>query len=687
MANHISDKSRRFSLLALDELSKIQKQYLSAPEVKSLNEEKISWLNERMRSFHESVVKTNYKKFSFLQESKAVRNTIAHSTGELSKEELEATWHKFFAFSNKAKFELQNNISKSYSENKEIRQFEKFGSQKLGDQLERMALTQSLADAMDSSVTKAEKYQFAATPSGSQVEKFLQTENQKQKDLLDYAKKNSKLNEQIQTEILKNLSTAYDETDITNPENPFYNENLFVKKVSKLEDEALLKNLSAYTEELFATDTGKNNSANLAFYKKEYEELQKKIKPVKKSDKETTKETENANPLISKKEYLNDLAIISRNLKIDLQKSLTERYTAWQLEEIDKKRREYLEELYKKLEQFKKLEELLSPFIKNFGRLWDLSTGCFNDYGFEILKDFADLLENDEALRELADLIGRQENEKERYEIELRDKIEIKTEYHPKNAYRGQISGLRLSGEITSALPSELALFQNSATKVYFSQKFAEKKLLSYAYINQEKSYREELKKEETKKAVKDTEQKGPVIICVDTSGSMSGTPERIAKTITFALAKKCLDEDRKCYLISFSSDIEVKNLSDFSGSNGIEELVKFLRMSFHGGTAIEPAVEKTLELMQTKEWKNADMLVVSDMVMDNLTEKHVAAIEAQREKKSKFYSLVVGSSGNQKVIECFDENWTYDSNARDAMHHLVRQIHKIGDKNAGEEE
>ena len=45
--------------------------------------------------------------------------------GELSKEELEVTWHKFFAFSNKAKFELQNNISKSYSENKEIRQFEK----------------------------------------------------------------------------------------------------------------------------------------------------------------------------------------------------------------------------------------------------------------------------------------------------------------------------------------------------------------------------------------------------------------------------------------------------------------------------------------------------------------------------------------------------------------------------------
>lgn len=684
MANHISDKSRRFSLLALDELSKIQKQYLSAPEVKSLNEEKISWLNERMRSFHESVVKTNYKKFSFLQESKTVRNTIAHSTGELSQEELEATWKKFFAFSDKARLELQNNITKSYSENKEIRQFEKFGSQKIGNQLERMALTQSLSDAMESSVSNSEKIPFSNSQSGIETAKFLQTENQNQESLLDYAKKNPKLNEQIQSEILENLSAAYDETEITSPENPFYNENLFVNKVSKLRDEDLLKNLSVYSEKLFATTTGKDNSANFVFYKKEYEALQQKLKPVKKTEKEKREKNKS---VISQKEYLSELAIIARNLKIDLQKSLTERYTAWQLEEIDKKRRKYLEELYKKLEQFKKLEELLSPFIKSFGRLWDLSAGCFNDYGFEILKDFADLLENDKALKELADLIGRQENEKERYEIELRDKIEIKTEYHPKNAYRGQISGLRLSGEITSALPSELALFQNSATKVYFSQKFAEKKLLSYAYINQEKSYREELKKEETKKAVKDTEQKGPVIICVDTSGSMSGTPERIAKTITFALAKKCLEEDRGCYLLAFSTDYKERNLTEFNYENGISEIVGFLRMSFNGGTDASPALKHSIELLNNNEWKKADVLVISDMIMGDFSVEMKNEIKIQQEKETKFYSLVVGVSGNKKVIECFDENWTYDTNARDAMHHLVRQIHKLGDTNAGEEE
>lgn len=610
MKKHISDKSRRFSLLALGKLEK----------------------NDRMRSFHESVVKKNY------------------------------------------------------SENKKIRKFEKFGSSKFGDEIERKALTQSLADALDATLPDSEKLPFASNSQSTEVSKFLQTQNQTQKDLLDFAKNHSQLNEQIQTEILDTLQNSYEETEITNPENPFYNENIFVQKTQRLSNEELLKNLESHKTELGKTPTGKDNSANFDFYKNEYDEIlrqnqddKKQVQDNKDSHAELDSPSQKDKKSKKSKEELNhEFEILSRNLKSDLQKSLTERYMAWQLEEIDKKRRAYLEELYKKIEQFKKLEELLNPFIKDFGRLWDLSKGNFDDYGFEILKDFSDLLENDTSLKELADLIGRQEAEKERYEKELRDKVEIKTEFHPKSAYRGQISGLRLSGEISSALPTELAMSQNPVTKLYFAQKFAEKKLLSYSYTNQQKSIREEHKQEETEKAVKETEQKGPVIICVDTSGSMHGTPERVAKTITFALAKKCLDEDRKCFLISFSTEIEIQDLSEFEKSNGLEELVKFLRKSFNGGTDASPALEKSLELMQTNEWKNADVLAVTDGEMGGFSDKLISDVNAQKEKKSKFYLLEVGYSGNPEVIKVFDEHWQYDTNARDAMRHLVRKIHEI---------
>ena len=244
MAHHISDKSRRYSLFALDELKKIKAKYPSAPKINSLDDEKISWLNERIRTFHESVVKTNYKRFSFLNESRVVRNAIAHSTAELSKDDLESIWKKFFSFSNNAEAELQLNVEKSYSENKQIRKFEKFGSPKFGDEIERKRLAQSIFDSMDSSTLHEEKLPFSENLSASEAEKFLHTENQSQKDLLDFAKEHSEISEQIQVEILETLTSAYDETEITNPENPFYDENLFVQKISALSDEDLLKNLA-----------------------------------------------------------------------------------------------------------------------------------------------------------------------------------------------------------------------------------------------------------------------------------------------------------------------------------------------------------------------------------------------------------------------------------------------------------
>ena len=668
MAHHISDRSRRYSLFALDELKKIKAKYPSAPKINSLDDEKISWLNERIRTFHESVVKTNYKRFSFLNESRVVRNAIAHSTAEISKDDLESIWKKFFSFSNKAEAELQLNVEKSYSENKQIRKFEKFGSPKFGDEIERKRLTQSILDSMDSSTLQEEKMPFSENQSASEAEKFLHTENQSQKDLLDFAKEHSEISEQIQVEILETLTSAYDETEITNPENPFYDENLFVQKISALSDEDLMKNLAEQKTDLLKTKSGKDNSANFDFYQKQYDEILK----------QTQNDTKKAS--VIKQSRNHEFEILSRNLKSDLQKSLTERYTAWQLEQIDKKRRAYLEELYKKIEQFKKLEELLNPFIKKFGRLWDLSAGSFDDYGFEILKDFADLLENDESLKEFADLIGRQETEKERYEKEMRDKVEIKTEFHPKSAYRGQVSGIKLGGEISSTLPSELAISQNPVTKLYFSQKFAEKKLLSYSYTNQQKSFYEEHKKEEIEVAKKETEQKGPVIICVDTSGSMHGTPECVAKTITFALAKKCLDEERKCFLISFSTGFKEVDLGSFSKSNALHNLVDFLRMSFYGGND-DTGLEYALKVLERENYKNADILVISDFIYPDYDENLISEIRKRQDEKTKFYSLVIGETGNKNAISCFDENWLYDTNARDSMRHLVRQMHKIGEE------
>lgn len=676
MMKQISDKSLHFSHVALKDLEEILNEKPNLPQISKMSQKDIRSLKDQMRGFFEDVKKIGYKNFSFLADCKDVRDFLAHTTGDISNEEIFENFKTFFSFADKAKSELEANIRRAYSQNKEIRKFEKFGSSNFGNEIERKALTQSLADAFDNSIEDSEKLPFSKNQAAQEAEKFLRTENQEQKELLDFAASHSRLSQQIQEEILKTLQTAYDETEITNPKNPFYDENLFLHKMNQLSDEELLSTLAEQKKELNKTKTGKNSSADFGFYAKQYEKL---IEPEEKEpEKKKSKESK------PKKIDPHELEILSRNLKKDLNTSLHERYLAWQLEEIDKKRKKYLKELYEKIAQFKKLEELLSPFIRNFGRLWDLSKTDFNDYGFDILKmkEFAELLKNDKSLQELADLIGRQNGETERYEKELREKIDIKTEFHPKPAYRGQISGIRLSGEISSALPSALAMSANPKTKPYFNLQVTEKKLPSYSYTNRQKFYRKERGTEEVEVPVKEKEQKGPVIICVDTSGSMNGTPERLAKTITFALAKKCLEEDRKCYLISFSTGIEVQDLSEFEKGNGLLELAKFLRKSFNGGTDAEPALQHSLALLQKNDWKNADVLVVSDMVMGNLSESVKTSIKSQQVKETKFYSLLVGNSGNKNVIEVFDENWSYDINSRDAMRHLVRQTHKLNEIN-----
>lgn len=670
MTKQISDKSRHYTLVALDDLKEILEENPRLPQISEMSRKDIRSLKDQMRGFFEDVKKIGYKGFSFLKDCKDIRDFLAHTTGDISEEEIYENFKTFFSFADKAKTELEQNVRRSYSERKEIRKIEKFGPAEFGNELERKHLSQSIADECDTSLKDDEKLEFSELQSHQEAKKFLQPEDQEQKVLLDFAKNHEELNQQIQGEILNTLQTAYDETEITNPKNPFYNENIFMHSLKNLSDEELLKNIPELQKQLYKTKTGKDNSANFDFYAKQYEKL---LEPESNKDKKKKSETKNDK---------HQFEILARNLKNDLQKSLQERHTAWQLEEIDKKRKAYLEELYKKIAQFRKLEELLSPFIRNFGRLWDLSKTDFNDYGFDILKmkEFAELLENDKSLQELADLIGRQDGEAERYEKELREKIEIKTEFHPKPAYRGQISGLRLSGEISSALPSELAMSKNDKTKLYFAKKFAENKLLSYSYTNRQKFYREEHGTEEIEVPIKEKEQKGPVIICVDTSGSMNGTPERVAKTITFALAKKCLEEERKCYLISFSTRIEVQDLSEFEKGNGLLELAKFLRKSFNGGTDAEPALRHSLTLLQKNGWKNADVLVVSDMVMGKLSASVKSSIKSQQAKETKFYSLLVGNSGNKNVIEVFDENWSYNINSRDAMHHLVRQAHKLNE-------
>ena len=63
---------------------------------------------------------------------------------------------------------------------------------------------------------------------------------------------------------------------------------------------------------------------------------------------------------------------------------------------------------------------------------------------------------------------------------------------------------------------------------------------------------------------------------------------------------------------------------------------------------------------MHSKNYKKADLLLISDGFFPSLNVKDMALLEKQREKGSKFYSLIIGNSAPESSLRIFDENWQY---------------------------
>lgn len=655
---------RKSLYLVRKESQNLQEEYKNVPDVSIVSAKDSAYINECINKIGNNVTNLlrnattrNVKQFAKdFNEVISVRNNNAHSLGEDNEEEIQANWNK--VFSALPQMQEQTELLLGLHSEKERRRFEKFGSDTLGDSTDRSQLVDAIADSLNSELTEEEKIDFPENELAQNTKEIIE-ETFNTDELKKYIGSHNGISQNVQTDILDWIKESENEITQTNP---FIAEECFVSKLSESKSESIakdIKKLASEYQKLQSVQDFKSN-ANLAFYKKEFTALEEDTKDNKKKNK--TNDRQDA---------------LVRALQKDLWSQLTIRKNNWRLQKIDELRRDFIKQLKDKLERFQKLEQQLKSLIKNLGYLWDLSKTDFADYGFDVLEKYADLLENDASLKELADLLGRQNKEQEKFEKEIREKTILTTEFETKPAYKGQICGVTQSNDISSVLPSELSLWKNPVTKKLFELKFAQKQLISFDYENIEKRIITQKELEEVSVSKLEKEKKGPVIICVDTSGSMHGTPENIAKTITFALAKVAIEEHRKCYLISFSTSIETLDLTE-KNEKSIANLVSFLRMNFYGGTDATPALLHSIELLQKNEWENADVLMVSDFVMSDMPEQTTLSIESQKKKQTKFYSLVIGQSGNTNAIQCFNHNWSYNMYDPNASRRLVEQINEI---------
>lgn len=179
-----------------------------------------------------------------------------------------------------------------------------------------------------------------------------------------------------------------------------------------------------------------------------------------------------------------------------------------------------------------------------------------------------------------------------------------------------ETKGITRSDSISRMLPQEASLLTNPVLKKLWHAKRAEHALLTYSVEGTEVLKTEELVEQESvseKQGNQTNKKRGPMVICLDTSGSMQGMPENIAKATVLECLKVASKEKRRCYVYLFGSQKEVSELDLTLDASGFNDLLNFLTMSFGGGTDAEGPLNNALEKCDSEEWYKADILLVSD--------------------------------------------------------------------------
>lgn len=342
----------------------------------------------------------------------------------------------------------------------------------------------------------------------------------------------------------------------------------------------------------------------------------------------------------------------------------------------------YIGDLSEKAERLEELEELLDPFSQFLGQAWNASLGNWKAIDWTRVRAIAKQLKSDQQMHDLLEWLGRLKSSRKARELRRKNLPLPKQLFNPNPFGKSEIIGVHYSNELDSVLPSEIALLSDEDMEVIFSEKYIEHKLLTFQYRSLDVEQQDD--PDATRLEPSDSESSGPFILCIDTSGSMYGTPEQVAKGLALSLTELALKEQRSCYLIAFSTGIRAIELTGME--KDFEALVKFLKMSFHGSTDLQPAIEEANRLLQTERFRQADVLVISDFLIPRLDRDILYEIKQLKHSLGvRYHSMFIGRSPDSTHVPLpvFDHHWIYDLNHPGVMKQWVEYLSVIGRSNS----
>ncbi|MER1987311.1 MAG: VWA domain-containing protein [Solibacillus sp.] len=192
----------------------------------------------------------------------------------------------------------------------------------------------------------------------------------------------------------------------------------------------------------------------------------------------------------------------------------------------------------------------------------------------------AEQLQHNESLKKIAELTGRFKKIAQK-----KQKTKQRQTFARQNVTVGQ--------EVARLLPIEMANFITPSSKLDFLRRYAEQQ----AFIFDTKG--------------KDRRGRGPIILCMDESSSMTTIKEQ-SKAFCLALLMIARRQKRDFAMIPFASSIgDVQIFA--KGKATTDDLIHLSTRFLGGGTNYEKPLRESLEILTRSEFKSADIIFVTD--------------------------------------------------------------------------
>lgn len=253
------------------------------------------------------------------------------------------------------------------------------------------------------------------------------------------------------------------------------------------------------------------------------------------------------------------------------------------------------------------------------GRNWDLSMIELHRTYLANLHKYSKIVERNEDIRKILDHIGR-------IEIEYGSRRQSMVSYS-----QSEMHSVTTSSDLQHMLPAESVKLKDPTLKSLFFARWVEGKLLTYQLTG--RNWAGGARK-----------KRGPMVAMVDTSGSMHGAPEVVAKAVVLALVRRMLKEGRDVKVFLFSSTGQTSEIELTDTKKMAREFLDFLSYTFEGGTDFNTALAEGVGALKERQYVNADILFITDGLSAVSDPQITAGLDAVKKKGTRLFTIIVGN-------------------------------------------